>query len=200
MEIVPLVYIEHRTVITARQGNQVSLNSILECVDADKKIYVLDADGIERDDPNLDLHQKLSGAHDLWVDAGPRATDDIVDLVMAGATEITIRKNLFPVEKVSNIKEVTENSIYINVDFQDERERAMVFSRWSDIEGLIVFHEKKQIEEDFRSCELLKSLCDKYKVYAVGFKEEDILYWKSLGVIGVLVDFELVQQVNKNGF
>ena len=90
------------------EGYRLSFNEILEHVDKDVNIYVLDIDGIEKDKPNLCLYQDLSKSHVLWVDTGPRVLGDIVDVIMAGATNITIRNNLWRGLDVSSIKEITD--------------------------------------------------------------------------------------------
>jgi len=145
-------------------------------------------------------YQKISEKQEIWVDAGPRVLGDIVDFIMAGATRITIRKNLFSIEEISNIKEITESMIYSDVDLRNEKERTMVFSLLSGVDGLVVFYDKNQIEMDFKTGELLKTLCNKYKVYAAESDEKNISYWKNSGVAGVLLDLKKIKQVNRGGF
>jgi len=48
-------------------------------------LYVVDLDGIERIDPQLDYLQELSRDIPLWVDAGVRTADQAIDILVAGA-------------------------------------------------------------------------------------------------------------------
>lgn len=48
-------------------------------------LYVVDLDGIERVDPQLDYLQELSRDMPLWVDAGVRYADQGIDIIVAGA-------------------------------------------------------------------------------------------------------------------
>ena len=43
-------------------------------------LYVVDLDGIDRSDPQLDYLQELSRDIALWVDAGVRSSDQAIDL------------------------------------------------------------------------------------------------------------------------
>lgn len=201
MEIIPLIYVKNRKITIEKEGRVLSLNEVLEQSSKNKIIYFLDIDGIERDKPNLCSYQRISEHCDIWVDAGPRVLGDIVDYVMAGATRITIRKNLFSIEEIPNIKEVTESMIYSDVDLRNEEERTIVFSLLPGVDGLVVFYDKNQVDRDFRSGELLKNLCNKYKVYAAESDEKKVSYWKNMGVAGVLLDLKKIKQVvDRGGF
>jgi len=197
MDIIPLIYIKNRKLRGAIEGKMLFINELPEQSDAGK-LYVKDIDGIERDEPNLDIYQKLSEKHDLWVDAGPRMFGDVVDIIMAGATSITLRKNLFPTEEISNIKEVTETAIYINTDLKDEKQD-MASAISHSVDGLVISCDGKQIEDDFKISELFRTMCNKYKVYVAELDEKNISYWTNIGVAGVLLDLETMKKVSKDG-
>lgn len=201
MEIIPLIYIKNRKIHIEKEGNHVSLDDVLEKNIKDREIYFLDMDGIEKNRPNLCLLQKISEKQEIWVDAGPRVLGDIVDLIMAGATRITIRRGLFPIEDIPNIKEVTENMICTAVDLQNEKERTLAFSPLPGVDGLVILSNKNQIEMDFKTDGLLKTLCNKYKVYTAETDEKNIPYWKKMGVAGILLDLKIAKnRVNRDGF
>ena len=197
MDIIPLIYIKNRKLRGAIEGKMLLINELPEQSDVGK-LYVKDSDGIEKDEPNLDIYQKLSEKHDLWVDAGPRMFGDVVDIIMAGATSITLRKNLFPTEEISNIKEVTETAIYINTDLKDEKQD-MASAISHSVDGLVISCNGKQIEDDFKISELFRTMCNKYKVYVAELDEKNISYWTNIGVAGVLLDFETMKKVSKDG-
>jgi hypothetical protein len=48
-------------------------------------LYVVDLDGIERGDPQLDYLQEISRDMSLWVDAGIRNSEQVIDVLVAGA-------------------------------------------------------------------------------------------------------------------
>ena len=48
-------------------------------------LYVVDLDGIERGEPQLDYLQELSRDITLWVDAGTRTADQAIDILITGA-------------------------------------------------------------------------------------------------------------------
>lgn len=50
-------------------------------------VYVVDLDGIEKGDPQLDYLQELSRDATIWVDAGVRTSDQAIDVLVAGASK-----------------------------------------------------------------------------------------------------------------
>ena len=53
-------------------------------------LYVVDLDGIERQDPQLDYIQELSRDIPLWVDSGVRTADQAIDVLVAGAHRVVL--------------------------------------------------------------------------------------------------------------
>ncbi len=200
MDIIPLIHLKKRKITVEQEEYRLPFNEILEQVDKDVNIYVLDTDGIEKDKPNLCLYQKLSKSHALWVDTGPRVLGDIVDVIMAGATNITVRKNLWHELDVSSIKEITENKIYAGVDLKSQDGHNTEIFPFYDVDGLVVFDGKNQVERDFKYVGFLKNLCIKHEVYAYERDPKNINYWKNLGVTGLLVDISKIKEFKKNEF
>ena len=50
-----------------------------------RRIYIVDLDGIEHGEPQLDLWQELSREADLWIDGGVRSADQSIDIIVSGA-------------------------------------------------------------------------------------------------------------------
>jgi len=112
MKIIPLITIKKGELLTS------DFNKIIkDTLDKykDKILYLYDLDGINRNKPNLCLFQKLSKTHELWVDAGPRSIGDIVDVIVSGASKITIRLDLFELSDILSINEILENEIYLSI-------------------------------------------------------------------------------------
>jgi uncharacterized protein related to proFAR isomerase len=53
-------------------------------------LYLVDLDGMERNDPQLEYIQELSRDMPLWVDAGVRAADQAIDVLVAGAQKAVL--------------------------------------------------------------------------------------------------------------
>lgn len=49
------------------------------------KLYVVDLDGIERGDPQLDYLQEIARDCEIWVDAGVRNAEQAIDVLVTGA-------------------------------------------------------------------------------------------------------------------
>ena len=192
-----MIYIKNRKTRDAIDGNLLSISDLPELSD-DYMFYIKDFDGIEKDASNLETYQKISNKSNIWVDSGPRTFGDVVDIIMAGASRITIMRNLFPMKEILNVKDVSDSMIYINADL--EKEKDILFDPPLGIDGFIIFNDRNQIESDFKTGELLKTICIKYKVYVVETDQKNISYWKELGVAGVLLNFDKFKSVNKDDF
>ena len=190
MECIPLVRLRKRKIQT--QGNQQdTLNSFLEKKPTNTPIYFYDEDGIENDKPNLCLYQNLGKQYTLWVDAGPRILGDIVDLVLAGATQITIRKYLWKDLSISPIREITENPIYTFISYENDRSNPSFIN---ETDGCVIFTSSTQIESDFKVYSNIKQLSAKTKIYIYDSNPQNNTLWQKLGITGVLIDFHQIKE------
>jgi len=197
MKIIPVVYVKDKKMWKKKDEELLSIKDILEQVKADEEIYVLDDEGIKENRPDFSIYQALSEHYTIWVDAGPRILDDVVDIVMGGAASIVIREKMFLVGDLSGVKEFTDCLVYSYVDLEKEEEHVLSLS--PSIDGLVICNDKNQFEGDFRLCELLKNLCKKYSVYVFESEKENTQYWESLGVAGILLHLKKTKQVNGDG-
>jgi len=181
MDLIPLIRMKNRNIYPGQSQDPLSFEEFLKKIDEDTKIYILDLDGIEKDKPNLCTYQRLSSSHDLWVDNGPRNLGDIVDAVTAGATDITLRINLCQKLNISDIKEISEDKIYTNIDFTEDLS-------FYDTDGLVNFNTREEIETNFKYGEFFKKITIKNKIYSYESDLNNISYWKHFGVEGLLVD------------
>lgn len=53
-------------------------------------LYLVDLDGIEKGDPQLDYLQEISRDIAMWVDAGVRSSDQAIDVLVAGANRAVL--------------------------------------------------------------------------------------------------------------
>jgi uncharacterized protein related to proFAR isomerase len=50
-----------------------------------RRIYIVDLEGVQKNEPQLDLWQELSREADLWIDAGVQLGDQSIDILVSGA-------------------------------------------------------------------------------------------------------------------
>lgn len=188
MDLIPLIHMKNRKIHLEKTQSPVTMKEFLKKVEGETRIYIFDLDGIEKDKPNLCTYQRLSGSHELWVDFGPRNLGDVVDATMAGATDITLRKNLCPKLSVFEIKEITENKIYANIDFNEDLSI-------QDADGFVNFYSRQEIEASFKYGSLLKEMTPKSKIYSYETDLKNLPYWKYFGVVGLFVDLDKIKEL-----
>jgi phosphoribosylformimino-5-aminoimidazole carboxamide ribonucleotide (ProFAR) isomerase len=55
-----------------------------------RTVYLVDLDGLERNDPQLEYIQEISRETTLWVDSGVRRADQAIDILVAGADQAVL--------------------------------------------------------------------------------------------------------------
>ena len=55
-----------------------------------QRIYLVDLDGVEENEPQLDYLQEISRDVDIWLDAGARTADEAIDALVTGASRIVL--------------------------------------------------------------------------------------------------------------
>jgi len=188
MEIIPLLPLEKRI----GSNEQSDLLKDLSNIGAYKTIYILDYQGINKDKPNLCVFQRLSRDFDLWIDSGPRNLGDVVDLFLAGATAVTLRKKLWPNINIPAIREISENSVFMNIEKENIEEIAFYA-----VDGLINFNSREDIEKDYKFNQLIKQASLKNKLYSYEEDAENISYWKSHSIEKLLVDLNKIKEFNR---
>ena len=80
------------------------------------KVLLWDMDGIERNQPRLDLIRKFEGLG-LWVDAGVRYAETVIDVLVAGADKAVVgTKSVWGLEEVRESYRMTENLV-LQIDY-----------------------------------------------------------------------------------
>lgn len=187
MNIIPLIEINNKKI-----QNVDWLKKIKE----DELIYVIDLDAIKKDEPNLDVYQKLSKKYQLIIDNAPRSLGDIIDIFMAGATNITLRRTFCPKLKIESIREITENKIYAYIEIYNQTEfyNDLFFER---VNGLINFYSRKKLENDFKKMEVIKNLSKKNIIYIYESNKKNINYWNGFNPYGFLVEISKYSELKK---
>lgn len=128
IEVIPVVFISKRElvypevrgyeplVINDEQPEPVGfLSQLSKRFDA---ILVRDLDGITANRPQIELIQKICSKNRIWLDAGVKFADGIIDLLVAGAdTIILTTAKLFGLRELEDAFEMSENIIFeVNYD------------------------------------------------------------------------------------
>ena len=196
MKIIPLIHIKKRKIVKSDHNNFENIEYLLKKYE-DVFLYILDHDGLKKNQPNLCLFQKLSKKHDLWVDAGPRVIGDIVDSVIAGASKITVRKNLIDNTEIPNIKEIVENDIYMTITPEFFQQPANnIFN--TNINGLVLFKNDINHLYDFKDQSYLKNIVNN-KTYVYLSTKEGLHTLKKFNFEGYLIDIEKIEEFKKLG-
>lgn len=83
-------------------------------------IYLVDLDGIRSNTPKVDLVQQVSHRVHTWADAGSRIAEDVMDLVIAGAEQVTIRyETAHDASVLEDALRLTEN-VALGLEFKDQ--------------------------------------------------------------------------------
>jgi uncharacterized protein related to proFAR isomerase len=182
MEIIPCVTLKNYKII----NNSISATNISEYIKEDEVLYILDLDGIEKGKLNLCIFQKLSSKYQLWIDCGPRNIGDVVDIFMAGATSITVRRNLNPSFSISDIRDISDSKIYLNIDFKDYKNYSDDDLFLKEYDGFVNFNNKEEIEQDFKFEDYLNKMQN--KIYYFENNPKNNSFWERFGATGLLVD------------
>jgi len=80
-------------------------------LEAFEKVLIWDLDGIERNRPNLELVRRFEGEN-LWVDAGVRFVDNVIDVLVAGADRAVVgTKTLRDMNEFEEATELTDSLV-----------------------------------------------------------------------------------------
>ena len=194
MELIPLIKLKKQRILDYPKS---LIKDFLKEFDENQKIYILDLDGIDKDKPNLCTFQRLSNSYDLWVDFGPRNLGDVVDAVMAGANAITLRKPLWPNINLSDIKDITENKIFTNIEFEFKGRYDFRDMHLQQIDGFVNFFTREKIESSFQDSDYFKTIGMKNKIYTYESNMKNLSYWKGFGIKGLLIDFDKIKEFKK---
>jgi hypothetical protein len=87
--------------VRSRSGKELDPFDVIDRLRPDyTRLYLVDLDGIERGNPQLEYMQELSRDMELWVDAGVTTADSAIDILVAGAQRAVLSSSYLrsPVE------------------------------------------------------------------------------------------------------
>ena len=191
MDFIPLIKIKNRKIVDSYNKEIKEVNNLLNKYN-DSLIYILDYDGINRDKPNLCIIQKLSKKYKLWIDQGPRLLGDIVDSIIAGAENITVRLKLIEYDELTNIKDLIENKIYLNID--DSAVENLSSLHTFNFDGYIMLINEKFLD-NFKIIDYIKNFVKKNSsyIYVKNKSEIDLLY--NYDFKGFIADIDKIEEL-----
>lgn len=181
MNIIPLVSIRNGQVFDGKEGEALSLDDLGGRAQKDTMVYVLDYDGIDGNNPNFELYQRLAEQFVLWIDNGPRRLDDVMDTIMAGATNITLRQDLWPDIDMLGVQEMTDDEIYLDLSQQHQEHRPLHIPSSGDI-GIILFNDERMYGN------FSKDILVKKKIFLYAVSTEKASLWEEQGISGIVID------------
>ena len=191
MDYIPIIKIKNRKIVNCHNNEIKNIKNLLKKYQ-DIPIYILDSDGIKKNKPNLCLLQKLSKKYKLWIDQGPRSLGDIVDSIIAGTENITVRLNLIEYDDLINIKEIIENKIYINVEETNVNELSS--SNNLNLDGYTMFLNEKLLS-NFKIIEYIKNFVKKNSSYIYIKNKSELDLLNKYDFKGFLSDIEKIEEL-----
>ena len=80
-----------------------------------KKYYVKDMKALKGKEPNLKWYMKYCDLVEMWIDANPRNTNDVIDLLMTGADKVVLNPKFLTEKELKEILEMSED-IALKID------------------------------------------------------------------------------------
>jgi hypothetical protein len=197
MKIIPLIHIKQNKIVNSDFNKLENIKNLIDKYE-DDTIYLLDHDGINKNRPNICLFKKLSKKHNLWIDTGPRVIGDIVDTVIAGASKITIRKDLLNNVNTSTINEILENEIYMKIDpdfYQYTNDHILKIN----FNGYVILNDEKKFNYDFKDQSYIKKIIKNTKTYFYIKNKELIRFTNKFNFEGFLIDIEKIKEFENIG-
>jgi len=77
------------------------------------EVFVLDIDGLEKNNPDLDTVKRIAAYRDVWLDAGTIDADSMMDLFVSGASRVVMGTlTLESLDELRKALEISENIIF----------------------------------------------------------------------------------------
>jgi hypothetical protein len=189
MNVVPLVHAKKGRLHDGLDGGPLTVDEVFTRVKKDSMLYVLDADGIDHDNPDLELYQQLTEHCVLWVDDGPRRIDDVMDTIMAGATNLTIRPDHWPEASIDEIFDLTDGEVFYALTLGQKYQFQPSTLAPQGV-GVIAFADPTQPQEDFTTASHLRDIGMKQKLYLYTSHALTPAGWEEQTLAGLVVDLK----------
>ena len=186
MEIIPVLYLSR--IFERNQVSPLYLRDIMK-KQGFSDLYVIDEQGIKKNQPQYDFYQRFSPMFELWVDTGPRDVGDVVDDIFSGAKRVIIRLNLWTGKSLSRVRELTDHDILLAVDKNQMNDLYANPLLYEESDGIVVFM-TTQVKTGFKGESVLNQVIRNKPVYIFDSKEYES-YWSTKNINGLLQDINL---------
>ncbi|MFO8133709.1 MAG: hypothetical protein R6U10_07280 [Thermoplasmatota archaeon] len=133
MDRIPLVHVENGQAVVGGECSS-AVEALRELRDGHDLVYVVDLDGVRRNRANIDVYKAVSKKAFLWLDAAPRRVEDVIDLVVAGASRVTLG-DAVPDGDLRQLVDMVESDLYLRSERPLQAERRV---RRFELAGLVV--------------------------------------------------------------
>ncbi|MEM4258391.1 MAG: hypothetical protein QXL17_04475 [Candidatus Thermoplasmatota archaeon] len=191
MDIIPCICIKHAKCYSLF-SQELPLSRIHTILPQESILYLYDVHGIAENRPDLTMMQRLADEYIVWVDAGVRSVDDVMDVVTAGASKITLRKNLWQTLEIPKIRYVTDVELYLDISSGNFRSW-IELSVYADMLGFTYVDIDHHTDEQYYE-NTIKELSTKYKIYLLKTTVNSVHHWKEYPIAGFIVDITKYQE------
>lgn len=85
------------------------------------RLYVIDLEGVRYRRPQFEYLQEIARGQEMWVDAGPRNSEEVMDVIVAGASRAVLSTStLQSAREVSRSLKLT-NQLVLSIDWDGHR-------------------------------------------------------------------------------
>jgi hypothetical protein len=197
MKVIPVVRI-HEFKQFGKRFDRSRIHDLMEKT-KEKTLYIIDEAGIRKNNPLVNIYQKLASSYELWVDSGPRESGDIVDLVFSGVKRIVIRPSLWKEIDLNNVRNMTDQMLVelheLSVENRDSIDRGI--SVINEYDGLVIYIDGEWKQRRFTNEEMVKKNANRPESFVYEHDGLNHKTWEQYGFTGLLVDIEHIRSVMK---
>lgn len=187
-----------------KEGGELKVQELIdELTDRFDKAVIMDLNGINKDRPQLDMLKSISDKMKMWVDAGSKYSENVIDIIIAGADKVVFgSKTLRNLDEIEGALELSENVI-LGIDYDEgivtpnKSIREMTPSGLVEMAGNfgikeVIFTDLKNLTSNSRfRTDIGFTLLDReIKIYFHGRFENDMKKLEEKGVSGVIIEVE----------
>lgn len=128
-------------------------------------VYLLDKKGLDKNHPDLSLHQYAQRWFTTIVDAGCQHIGDVVDVLLAGADIVVLRPYIWREPDLSSIRDISESKMYLWFDPNNKYILKPYASLlYNQADGIVLNLDQQNSPLSFPVCDIIKKLVTSYSV------------------------------------
>ena len=197
MKVIPVVRI-HEFIQFGKRFDGSRIHDLMEET-KEKTLYIIDEAGIRKNNPLVNIYQKLASRYELWVDSGPRESGDVVDLVFSGVQRIIIRPSLWNGIDLNNVRNMTDQMLVElhELSVENRESKDMGISVVNEYDGVAIYIDGDWKQRRFANEEMVKKNANRPESFVYEHDGLNQKTWEQYGFTGMLVDIEHIRSVLK---